>query len=177
MAYQGPSSTEVSPFHGGTQHNGYHYILGGRSDLGWCSWPTMYSTWTPTTISFSFSISLIIAQFTIFSNFWSPEIFEPFWGPEQRFYLGIFIWEIWLKSCFQLYSLERSSNEVSCVSNEDSMTKLRSREVGYPTNPHGAHKLLVLNLLGLGFWLFRVFSYCSIIKRPLGLIVTKFRGM
>ena len=57
------------------------------------------------------------------------------------------------------------------------MTKLRPREVGYPTNRNGAHKLLVLHLLGLGFWLFKVFSYCSIIKRPLSLIVTQLRGM
>ena len=43
--------------------------------------------------------------------------------------------------------------------NEDHMTKLRPREVGCPTNPNGAHKILVLHLLRLGFWLFRVLSY------------------
>ena len=57
------------------------------------------------------------------------------------------------------------------------MTKLRPREVGCPTNPNGAHKLLVFHLLGLGFWMFRVFHCFSIIKRPLSLIVTQFRGM
>jgi len=47
------------------------------------------------------------------------------------------------------------------------MTKLRPREVGFPTNPDGAHKLLVLHLLKLWFWLFMVFSYCLIIKKAL----------
>ena len=37
------------------------------------------------------------------------------------------------------------------------MTKLQPREVGCPTNPNGAHKLLVLHLLGLRFWLFKDF--------------------
>ena len=48
------------------------------------------------------------------------------------------------------------SNEVSYVTNKDNMTKLRPWEVGYLTNAKGAHKLLVLHLLGLRFWLFRV---------------------
>ena len=45
-------------------------------DLGgyWC--PPTYSNWTPTIVSLIFSVSLIIAQFTIFGsfqvlNFWS----------------------------------------------------------------------------------------------------------
>ena len=47
-----------------------------QNDLGgyWC--PPTYSTWTPTIVSFSFPISLIVAQFSIFGsfrvlNFWS----------------------------------------------------------------------------------------------------------
>ena len=56
--------------------------------------------------------------------------------------------------------------------NGDNMTKLWTQEFGFPTNPNEAHKLLVLSLLGLGFWLFIVFYYCSIIKSPLNLIVT-----
>ena len=43
------------------------------------------------------------------------------------------------------------SNKVSYASNRHNMTKLRPREVGYPTNPNKAHKLLVLHLLRLGF--------------------------
>ena len=49
------------------------------------------------------------------------------------------------------------SNEISYIPNIDNMTKLQPREVGCPTNPNGAHKLLVFHLLELGFWLFRVF--------------------
>ena len=43
--------------------------LGGRNDPGgyWC--PPTYSTWTPTIVSFSFPVSLIVAQFTIFGSF------------------------------------------------------------------------------------------------------------
>ena len=33
----------------------------------WC--PPTYSTWTPTIVSFSFPVSLIVAQFTIFGSF------------------------------------------------------------------------------------------------------------
>ena len=45
-------------------------------DLGGYWWPPTYSTWTPTIVSFSFSVSLTVAQFTIFGsfrvlNFWS----------------------------------------------------------------------------------------------------------
>ena len=38
-------------------------------DLGGYWWPPTYSSWTPTTISFSFLVSLIVAQFTIFGSF------------------------------------------------------------------------------------------------------------
>lgn len=69
------------------------------------------------------------------------------------------------------------SNEVSYTSNRDNMTKLRPQEVGYTTNPNEAYKLLELHLLGLRFWLFMVFSYYSIIKMPLSLILTQFRGI
>ena len=57
------------------------------------------------------------------------------------------------------------------------MTKSQPWEVGCPTHPNEARKLFLLHLLGLGVWLFRVCSYCSIIKRPLSLIVMQFRGM
>ena len=32
-------------------------------------WPPTYSSWNPTIVSFSFPVSLIIAQFTIFGSF------------------------------------------------------------------------------------------------------------
>jgi hypothetical protein len=48
-------------------------------------------------------------------------------------------------------------------------------EVDVPIYPNGAHKLLALHLLGLGFWMFRVFHCFSIINRPSSLIVTQFR--
>jgi len=37
--------------------------------------------------------------------------------------------------------------------------------------------VLEFHLLGLGFWMFRVFHYFLIINRPLRLIVTLFIGM
>ena len=41
-------------------------------------WPPTYSTWTPTIVSFSFPISLIVAQFTIFGNFWVLNLWSRF---------------------------------------------------------------------------------------------------
>jgi hypothetical protein len=77
VAHQGPSLGEVSSSHGGTQRNGDHCFLGGvggggggEDDPGGYWWPPVYSTLTPTIVSFSFSVSLIVAQFTIFGNFW-----------------------------------------------------------------------------------------------------------
>ena len=46
----------------------------------------------------------------------------------------------------------------------------------YQFTQNGAH-CLVFHLLGLGFWMFRVFHCFSTINRPLSLIVTQFRGM
>jgi len=43
------------------------------------------------------------------------------------------------------------SNKVSYTPKEDNMTKLQPWEVGCPTNPNGAHKLLAFHLSGLGF--------------------------
>ena len=42
---------------------------GKVNDPGGYWWPLTYSSWTPTIVSFSFLVSLIIAQFTIFSSF------------------------------------------------------------------------------------------------------------
>ena len=60
-------------------------ILEGFSDPGGCRSPPTYSTWTPTTVSFNFLVSLIIAHFTIFCSFLGPEHPKPFWGGKQRF--------------------------------------------------------------------------------------------
>ena len=45
-------------------------LYGSPDDPGGYWWPPTYSTWTPTIVSFSFPISLIVAQFTIFGSFW-----------------------------------------------------------------------------------------------------------
>jgi hypothetical protein len=47
-------------------------------DPGGYWWPPTYSTWTHTIVSFSFSVSLIVAQFTIFSSSSGPELPELF---------------------------------------------------------------------------------------------------
>ena len=39
-------------------------------DPGGYWWPPTYSSWTPAIVSFSFPVSLIVAQFTIFGGFW-----------------------------------------------------------------------------------------------------------
>ena len=39
-------------------------------DRGGYWWLPTYSTWAPTIVSFSFPVSLIVVQFTIFGNFW-----------------------------------------------------------------------------------------------------------
>ena len=68
------------------------------------------------------------------------------------------------------------SNKVLCASNEVRMPKLQPSEVDVPIYPNEAHGL-VLHLVGLGFWMFRVFHCFSTISRPSSLIVTQFRGM
>jgi hypothetical protein len=50
----------------------------GIVDPGGYWWPPTYSTWIPTIVSFSFSVSLIVAQFTIFGSFLGLELPEPF---------------------------------------------------------------------------------------------------
>lgn len=47
-------------------------------DLARCWWTPTYSIWTATSISFNFSVSVIVAQFTIFSSFSGLELLEPF---------------------------------------------------------------------------------------------------
>ena len=50
---------------------------GGRNDPGGYWWLPAYSTWTPNTVSFSVSVSLIVAQNLLFLavfrvlNFWN----------------------------------------------------------------------------------------------------------
>ena len=39
------------------------------NDPGGYWWPPTYSSWTPTIVSFSFPVSLIVVQFTIFGSF------------------------------------------------------------------------------------------------------------
>jgi hypothetical protein len=50
----------------------------GLIDPGGYWGPPAYSTWTHTIVSFGFLVSLIVAQFTIFSSFSGPELPEQF---------------------------------------------------------------------------------------------------
>jgi len=59
------------------------------------------------------------------------------------------------------------SNDVSCASNGDSIPKLRPWEIDIPIYPDGAD-ILAFHLLGLGFWMFRVFSFMLYVKRAFG---------
>jgi hypothetical protein len=52
--------------------------VGNTTDPGGYWWPPTYSTWTHTIVSFIFSISLSVAQFTIFSSSSGPELPELF---------------------------------------------------------------------------------------------------
>jgi len=123
-----------------------------KGDLGGCWWPPAYSTWTPTIISFSFSVSLIVAQYTIFYSFSGPELPEPFWGPKWRFLgtselISVVDQCCIVESCIPWIYL---SNEVLCASNRDCMPKLRPREVDVPIYPNGAHSFGVSSP-GIGF--------------------------
>ena len=122
-------------------------------------WPPAYSTWTPTIVSFSFSVSLIVAQFTIFGSFSGPELPEPFWGPKRRFWASN-LWRIWFRNgidipCQQCSPQIDIFNDVSCASNGDSMPKLRPLEIDVPIYPDEAH-IPVFHLLWLGFWMFGI---------------------
>ena len=141
-------------------------------------WPPAYSTWTPTIVSFSFSISLFVAQFTIFGSFSGPELPKPFWDPKRRF-LGKSRATWIVDLCFSLKSCSPRidlSNKLLFVSNGDRMLKLWPWEVDVPIYRNGVHSL-ALHLLGLCFWMFRVFHCFSIINKPCILLVTQFRGM
>lgn len=62
--------------------------------------------------------------------------------------------------------------DVSCASNEYSIPKLPIDVLIYPDRAHS----LLFHILGLGFWMFRVFYCFSIINRTLSLIIMEFRG-
>ena len=135
-------------------------------------WPPAYSTWGPTIVSFIF---LVLAQLTIFSNFSGPELPELFWGPKRRFWAS-FVLRIWF--CLKIYIHGNScspqidiSNDVSYTSNGDRMPKLCPRKLKHQFTQTGPI-VLVLHLLWLGFWTFRVLHCFSIINRPSSLIVT-----
>ena len=148
------------------------------NDSGGYWWPLAMSTWTTTIVSLSFSVSLIVAQFTIFSSFSIMNFQSHFEA------LNDFFWENReqhgsMDECFSSKSCSSwvdISNEILCVSNGGRMPKLQPWEVDVPIYPNGAHSL-AFHLLGLGFWMFRDFHCFSIINRPLSLIVTQFRGM
>jgi len=103
-----------------------------NSDPGGCWWPPTYPIWTPTTVSFNFSVSLIIAQFTIFNSFLGPKLPKPFWGP-KRCFLGNLPPTIF--RLFHRIPQRDLSNGLSCASNGDNTTNSRPREVDVPTYP------------------------------------------
>jgi hypothetical protein len=59
-------------------------------------------------------------------------------------------------------------DEVSSAPNRDCMQKLCPREVDVSTTPIGAHKPFGVSSSGLGFWMFRVFSFMIYVKKALG---------
>jgi len=64
-----------------------------------------------------------------------------------------------------------SMQQMHTVMKEHRKQKLRPREVDVPIYPNRAHNL-AFHLLGLGFWMFRVFHCFSTINMPSSLIVT-----
>jgi hypothetical protein len=60
------------------------------------------------------------------------------------------------------------SNEVSNAPNGDRMQKLCPREVDVSTTPIRAHKPFGISSSGLGFWMFRVFSFIIYVKKAFG---------
>lgn len=101
-----------------------------------------YSTWTPTTISFSFLVSLIVEKFIIFGSFLGPQLLEPFSGPKKHFSgkrEKIHYWLMFsIKICIPWIYL---SKEVLCASNIDCIPKIRPREVDVPIYPNGANSV------------------------------------
>jgi hypothetical protein len=60
------------------------------------------------------------------------------------------------------------SDEVLNTPNRDRMQKLRPREVDVSTTPSRPTNLLAFHLSGLGFWMFRVFSFMLYVKKAFG---------
>jgi hypothetical protein len=160
VAHQASSSTEVSPFDGGTQCNGDHCFLRGRIDPGGHRWPPTYSTGS--TYSFHFGF---------FYSFLGPKLLGHFEALNRRFFdmeapnkcllacIGLF------RMCTPWLDL---SNLVSSAPNKDRMQKLCPREVDISTTPIGAHKPFGISSSGLGFWMFRVFSFMLYVKKAFG---------
>ena len=63
--YYYPTPPCILPLDHRKHDNSQHTL----SDLGGYWWPPTYFFWTPTIVSFSFSVSLIVAHFTIFGTF------------------------------------------------------------------------------------------------------------
>jgi hypothetical protein len=60
------------------------------------------------------------------------------------------------------------SDEVPSAPNEDRMQKFTPGKLMYQLPPSGPTNLLVFHLLGLGFWMFRVFSFMLYVKKAFG---------
>ena len=139
----------------------YHFMQGAVVKLYWSKWTsvaTHLSTWLKT----------IVSQFGSFHSFSGPKLLGLFWCPKRHF---LAIWGPNVchgldKNCSSWIDL---SNRVSCTLNGVRMQKLRSREVDVSTNHLGPTHFMIVQLLGLGFWMFRVFSFMLMLKRPFGL--------
>ena len=59
---------------------------GGRNDPEGYWWPPTYSIWSPTIVSFSFPVSLIVAQFIIFGSFRVLNFWIRFEAPNDVFF-------------------------------------------------------------------------------------------
>ena len=118
---------------------------------------TLHVHLDPHIVSFIFSVSLIVAQFTIFSSFRVLK-FQSRFEALNDIFLGK-MGATWVHGPMLLFPSCSSridiSNEILCASNRDRMPKLRPWEVDVPIYPNRAHNL-AFHLLRLGFWMFRV---------------------
>jgi len=123
-------------------------------------------------VSFNFLGSLIVAQFTIFGRFSGLELLEPFLGPKRRFYgkrRGHYIPKLSQFSFVLIFNIFEmsyydSQTKIICQSYAPSKLMYHFTQMG-PI-------VLVLHVLGLGFWMSRVFHCFSIINVSSSLIVT-----
>ena len=114
------------------------------TDPGGYWWPPTYSIWTPTIVSFSFPVSLIVAQFTIFGSFRVlnfrirfEALNDVFSASNGRENMSLFRTRCLLFMDVVLEEIFLTMLHVSCASNGGSLLKLRPREINVPSYPTG----------------------------------------